>query len=429
MVAARIVLVISVLLELGTLTFLRRLLGSLYNPWVWTLAGIATVVSGGYLLLRHRAAVRPSILPEGRYRRLLITYSMTGAALLLAAAWLHDIYLEYPVDPLRSDIVPSIELYVKRLLAGEYAYQLLEFPGWTVFPNYLPLRWLPYVLAEWAEVDYRWVALWGFAAAVYWYQYRLASQALTLSEVGLKGALPVAVLLLLLDDNPSGYGQAVELLIVAYHLILADSLFKQPWYVAVGLLLCLLSRFGFVFWVPIYAVAFWMERGWRPTLQVVGIVVAGVLVIYVIPFLSQDWSAFLEGMQYYGKSSLAEWYRQGWQPEGAVPFHLSTGMSFSYYFYTYGSGDEVARYTLERTAHLWSCVGFMLLGLAGLWVARRRGWSLRYYVLLALKAYFIVFYGLFYAPYLYLYVVPFFVSVAVLWQVRLGPLPGVGEEE
>ena len=102
------------------------------------------------------------ITPKGNSfpRNLALVSSIFALGVFIVGKLYASIQTQFPVDPdgHGSDIIPSLYLYVKRFLAGEFAYQPLEFDGWTVLPTYFPMMWLPYCFSEILKIDYRWTA-------------------------------------------------------------------------------------------------------------------------------------------------------------------------------------------------------------------------------------------------------------------------------
>ncbi len=149
---------IGLLLELGLQTFWMGKLGPYLSPVVWLVAGILSC--GTALLL---VGFKKSPLPVSRdyyqrYNNALLVLSVTLFSALTIGTFLAVIFQKYPSDPMGSDILPSLEFYVKRFLGGEKVYQPMPFPGWTVLPTYFPMLWLPYTFSELLQIDYRWTA-------------------------------------------------------------------------------------------------------------------------------------------------------------------------------------------------------------------------------------------------------------------------------
>ena len=407
---------LGLLLELGATTWWKDAVSVYLNPVLW-LAGGLLVAIGGFHLLRTRSATSapgPSPTPTTDF----VTPALFVALVAYAAYRMAGIFAEFEPGPLASDIYPSLQFYVQRLLAGETVYAPMEFPGWTVLPTYFPMMWLPYVPAEVLGFDYRWCAFGAFVGVWGLYVWRLCKSTQNQARRLLLTAFPFVVLLSYFATERQAFGFAVELLPTAFYLLLCLTIWhRKPWIMALGIIPCLLSRYGFTFWLPFYLVVIWMERGFGTVLRTGLTVALGVLLLYVLPFLSKDWTILTDGLAYYQKTAVGQWYPQGWQAEGTPPAHLYRGLSFAPYFY-----DDVALTVEDRLArnqkwHLAASALTALLLFGGYLYGRRHRWPVRAYLLCGLKAYLVIFYSFLYVPFAYLYLLPLLLSMAILYEL------------
>ncbi len=407
---------IGLLLELGLQTFWMGKLGPYLSPVVWLLAGI--VSCGSALLL---VGFKKSPLPVSRdyyqrYNNALLILSVSLFSALTIAAFLSNIFQKYPSDPMSSDILPSLEFYVRRFVGGERVYQAMPFPGWTVLPTYFPLLWMPYLFSEILQIDYRWTAYLVFVIGIYLYNLKIVRYDSPYAETAIKALLPFLFLLAFIPHQEHVFGYAVELLPVGFYLILTLSIFNRSrLLMAVGILLCLLSRYAFTFWLPFYFLVIWMEWGFKDLLRVGLMVLAGVLAFYILPFWIKDPSILKNGLDYYAETAVGQWQPQSWQEAGDKPHHLNRGMSFAIYFYDFAGGSLEDKLAANRLVHLLACAlaaGMILLAYL---LLRKRGLNVKIYLLVSLKFYLLIFYGLFYVPFGYLYMLPLFLSFPLLY--------------
>ncbi|MCB9081137.1 MAG: hypothetical protein H6555_05455 [Lewinellaceae bacterium] len=415
----------GILLELGMQTMWMNALGPHWSPVAWFI-GASLTVAGAIGLGPGQFSLQETPWKSSltRQRNLFLVWGIVGTLSCLALPFLWETFQAHPVDPQNSDIVPSLQLYVRRLLSGQPIYAPMEFPGWTVLPTYFPLMWLPYVFSELLALDYRWTAYVLFVAVIALYTWRLHRQQLPLGELAVKAALPLLFLFTFLVWKRDVFGYAVELTPVAFYLFLAFSIGnRRPWLMGLGILVCLLSRYSFTFWLPVYGLILWADRGFKPALQTALWAVLGVLLLYVFPFLLRDPEIILNGLRYYGDTAIGQWQTQTWQAAGEKPAHLFRGLSFSAWFYDYASGEIAQRLALQRQVHLFACALTALGILGGYFWRRPKIQSVRFFLLVSLKAYLIVFYGFFYVPFSYLYMVPVFLSIALIYETS-GKPPG-----
>jgi hypothetical protein len=402
--------------ELRLFTDLRRHYGPLLNPVLFYAASVLLCVFAALYWLDRPVAPTD---PARTNRR----FPLAWLGLLLGAVQV--LYVQAPViashaiEVRSSDIIPILQVYVSRFRGGEVVYRYLTTLPYPLFPNHLPLQWLPYVPADELGIDYRWWALgilllFGFGA----YQATLARQPLGWVGFALKVALPAYVLYRLIKKDPDLYGHPVEPTIIAYYCILAASVLSRSVLLqAAGLVLCLLSRYSVVFWVPFYLWVLWREAGKRHALLVAGLTLAGVVGIYVIPFLSKDWTIFTHALSEYRIATLGEWGRTD-GPDGHPP-QLFAGVGMAAWFYTYGPAELAARISLIQRAH----VAFSVLAVAlaaGLYWRLRQRFDYRVLCLIALKFYLATFYAFIQIPYPYLTSLGLFISVFVVMMTGAG---------
>ncbi len=415
------ILITALIIELGMQTFWLNRFGYFVSPIVSIAAGLLIGVSA--LILADRDDGGKRVTDAQRINVPLWRYAVSGLVFLIAAIYcgtlLSNIMQEFPVNASASDIIPSLEMYVKRLLAGETVYKPLPFDGYEVDPTYYPLLWGPYIFSEVLQIDYRWTAYTVFLLAVFWYQYRLVRQDVSLVELIIKMLVPFVWIYLIAYNVPGTYGMAVELLPIGFYLFLGLSVFnKRPWIMALGILLCLLSRYAFTFWLPMYMLILWFERGFKTVFQTSLYVLLGVTLLYIIPFLSKDWTIITKGLEYYEKTAVGQWQTQPWQAPDSAPHHLANGLSMAMYFYSYEEYTVEDRLTYNRKIHMALCAAVALFILFGYFFFRKRGMDTQFYLLAALKIYLVIFYGFFYVPFSYLFQLPLFMSLPLLYRLR-----------
>ena len=412
------ILILGMVSELALQTFWQNKFGMYKSPVIWMISGM-TVCFAAFLLVGFK---KPGVeLSKGLPKKW--KYGLVTGLFLLGAFWcgnfMSGIFEQFPIDAKLSDIIPSLELYVKRLLAGEVVYRPLPFEGYSVDPTYYPLLWAPYIFSELANIDYRWTAYGVFLIAIFLYQMKLVKQDISIVELILKMAIPFVWVYLFTQFARGTFGMAVELLPVGFYLLLTLSVFNRNlWLMALGILICLLSRYAFTFWLPVYLLIYWIEYGFKNVFKVSLYVLIGVIGLYVIPFLSKDWTIISKGLAYYKKTAVGQWETQPWQAPGAAPHHLSQGLSLAMYFYSYEKYTVDDRLTMNRKVHIVACGITALLILLGYFYFRRKGLNTKLYLLIALKLYLIIFYGFFYVPFSYLFQLPLFLSIPLLYNIR-----------
>ncbi|MEO6133496.1 MAG: hypothetical protein ABIQ02_16770, partial [Saprospiraceae bacterium] len=73
-----------------------------------------------------------------------------------------------------------------------------------------------------------------------------------------------------------------ELVIAAYYLVLASGLVaRHIGLITAGLVLCILSRYTLVFWLPLVAIILWQKLPRRQNILIWSSVALSILLIYI----------------------------------------------------------------------------------------------------------------------------------------------------
>lgn len=399
--------------ELLLLTYWRNKFGVLLSPVLFLFSSVALAVACFKTQLDRPALPHYKTSLGAKFFLTALVGFVTGLVFLKE---LKIIIATFAIDPSFSDVIPALQVYVRRFLAGEFVYVPFSDFGWEIFPNYLPMQWLPSVAAQWLGIDYRLMAgiilLVGFAG--YW--LLVTRSANSPSELLLKALLPLAAILSLLRTDPATFGYTIEILIFGYYFILATGIFvKSPVLRAIGIVLCILSRFSFVFWLPLYFLILFFDEDRRKALYTAGWVILGIVAIYVIPFLSKDWSIFIKAQQMYSGAAVGEWLHMN---DKQQPMHLYNGIGLAVYFHKFLDWELAERI---RALRLTMIVMSVLTVLASGWVylKYRKRIDYRLFLLISLKVYLSVFYAFMQVPYIYLTALPVLLSCFMVSRVVL----------
>lgn len=414
LVSLKTVLPIALLVEVGMITFWRQNWGDYGSPLVWSVAAIL----GGLLPLIWVAINRSgteSLLSRPPIWRTAILMGLSVISLLAVATLFPPVFDKFPLTVEHSDIAPQIRILVQRFLKGEMPYRPITEWGYELFSPYMPLQWLPFSLAEIGGFDYRWVAFGVFGIAVVWMNRYIARLSLPLPMQVLIALLPAAFLWAIVHYEPTILGRTVEMLIAGYYLMLALSIFSRHDAIrALGLILCLLSKYAILFWLPLYAVSLLLYDNKKSALRIGLFVVGGILLLYVFPFMTRDPAIFFKGFAYHSKVTFNLWHPMHWQPADAKPFLLFEGMGFAGWLYDTIGGDVASKQRILAVLQYGGAI--VITALLGLWYhfQLREYLGYRIFLLLALKLYLVWFYAFIALPYKYYFIVPAVVSLIVL---------------
>jgi len=400
-------------LEVGMITFLRGRFGPHLSPIVFFVASL-TIGLGGIRLAfleRKNKSSEPYKIPV-RKRAMLVGYLTAGIGITSIA--LTSLFANYRIDVKYSDIIPIIAVMVKRLLNNEFPYQVISEWGYKAFPAYLPLQWMPFIISEVLHFDYRWTAFVVLCIALAFYGVYVLRRTASPVRIGCLWFLPFFTLLALTKYDPQAFGISIETLIAAYYLILSLTIFSQSNFLrGLGLLLCLLSRYSLILWVPLYLGIIFLSEKRKNAFVIAAVAVLGIILIYGVPFLVKKPSIFLRSHAGYTTAATVEWQVKEWQASTDKPYHLFRGIGFASFFYDYLNGALAKRLRILQIFHLAASV--MVIGILGLLFLKfKEDIDYKIFALAGLKIYLAFFYDFIQIPYSYLFIVPVFVSIPVL---------------
>lgn len=409
-------LFLLIALEILFTTFLRSTF--LSPAWNGFFLFLLSMLIGLFPFLIHtETPVSKTFLNERSKEQL--KYIWWAAIAVCFIFWARNLNL-HPVNVQESDIIPQIETLVKRHQHGSFPYSIITEWGYDFFPTYLPLTWGPFHLTEFMMIDYRYLVFAGWMLLLLVFSQKLLQQfaddvvhlyLFVLMQFIFWGYLLYADLSLM---------RTVELLIGAYYAFFLLSVEKGKWWtMGLALILCLLSRYSLVLWLPFFFLLLWKEKGISDVLKCVAVIAGGILLLYVIPFLSNDIDIFFRGINTYTIAGLGEWKGQSWQAAGEKPFQLFRGTGLAALFYDNSSAPVEQKLEQFKQIHLWASLLTVMLLAAWYWLKLRpQKMPLQLIAAASLKIYLAVFYGFVLIPYVYLYIVPLISSVFVLYYLR-----------
>lgn len=409
----RYLLVLLCCAEILLATYLMNVAGPFWSPVLFL--GTSLAIAFIYLRVRSQSATTtaPFSLPP-------VVISVGQAAVFAGSAfyiisklkyvWWYHLMYHFPEGT--SDIIPQVETLVHRFLSGEAPYNPIQFVGYQLYPTYLPLQWLPYLPCELAHKDYRWIpALAMLAASVYYFVSKRKVEGDPISRLLLPSWPLFIWILLLLNDNNS-FVFTVEGLIAAYYFFVAESTGKKNiWPLAIGISLCLFSRYSIIFWVPLCIAVLAMAGQKKNAMVVAGTAAAFLIFVYWLPFLRVDPEIFIKGYKYHTFAAYNEWNNDFSWNAGTV--YLNNGLGFTSYAIAWFPGDLHNKLALYK--NLLFAVCLLTVALLGFAFYRSRGkYDVSTYLLFSFKIYIAVFYAFIQIPYRYLFFTPLIITAALL---------------
>ena len=417
--ATRLLIYTLLLGELLLFTWYRGAWGVYLSPVALYLTGVGACVAS-YFFLRYRtwpAADAAAPVAGPSWARGLALLAAAGVGMAITTGRMQNFVRDYSISISYSDVIPALRIFVTRWLVGTEVYVPLTWEmGYLNMPTYLPATWFPFVLAERLGLDYRymaWLLFLVLAGGSYlWVLWRLRRAWATTLVLAL---LPFVAIYCMQRTDSASFGYTVETMIIGYYaLLVAGILLRSGPLLVVALVACLLSRFSLVFWVPLFFGLLFFQDSKRRALWLAGGVAMGVVVFYLVPFLSHDWGMFLRVQDSYTNAALGEWQHVN---EAGQPVHLYNGVGLAPFFYEHGTRSVLDKLLLLKKVHLIASVGVVVLAALVYWRQRGRRMDYRLYAILALKLYLATFYALVQVPYTYLAMVSVFISVYMVLMV------------
>lgn len=328
----------------------------------------------------------------------------------------NNVFLKYPIDNNYSDVYAQVLSAASWLLNGEYPYQDVVLPSYTMHNTYLPMQWLPFVIPIAFDFDPRWIpiTLWVFSivSLVYFLNFNLNTKNFiiffitTLSiVVGFNGYI---------SKNPQEYSATLELLPSSYYILLLIFIFKRSWLgIGIAMGFCLLSRFSIVLLIPFLIYYIWQYNGKHFLSKSIISALITILLLFVLPFMSQDMLLPQKIVANYDNGAAGEWRVHEWQNEGDLPYQISRGVGLSIYFRDAYLDDLLNGVKiLKRWGFALSlvCSIFFMFFLYRFKDKIDPNW----FLLAIIKIYFTVFYTFVLIPYTYLFLIPLSISVFIL---------------
>lgn len=422
----KLLIILSAFVELGLLSFLKGVFSSYTASVLLLVSGLLSGSAFLYLFFKNKGfSIPPASSPAWltvKKKMLLMGIFLIGllvSAILLSQEFKLFIIEDFYTVSDGSDVIPQIGIIIDRFLSGEFPYRWIYADDWGfhhhLFPTYLPLTWMPFILPDLIGLDYRWFAFavlgLSFALFAYYFIRRLPkfTHGLWLTLLPFLFLIP-----LIIFDHEGMFRYAVETQIVGFYLMLSLAILSGSNILrALALLFCVLSRYSLVLWIPLFLVVLLVREPKKNPFIIGGLVGLGVILLYIWPFLSQDWTIYQQGYDYHTTAAFASWELMPWQQPHELPFALYKGLGFGWWFYENLDGDLVEKVNAYRFFHAAASGGVILL-LGLLFWRIRNNIDYRIFLLGSFKIYLVIFYNFIQIPFGYLFMVPIILSLPII---------------
>jgi hypothetical protein len=313
------------------------------------------------------------------------------------------------IKPSNGDIIPQIQRFNQEFLAGRFPYTPFDDFGYRMSPTYLPAQWLPYLPSILFKFDPRLITFGVFSFTYFIFLIKIIKQNIPFLKALILLAFPIFFIVNIVEDDPNIIAVTVEILIMSYYLLLSMSLTTHTRsFQIVTLVLCLMSRFSLVFWLPLYLFILWTKDGIRPTVKFGFYIFAGAALLYG-PFLAIDPYIFTNAQAYYDTATASAWT---YTPQSE---HLINSFSFVSFFLKKGVNILENLADMKKLMLTVTPAVSIILGI--IWWRFKDKLDSILFSLCALKISLAVFYSLIQFPFTYLYVTPIILSLVICYRI------------
>lgn len=339
----------------------------------------------------------------------IIDYVIRGVKVLFGGYLIYElakfsshIFTLIPVGKEYADMMPIIQVMCQRFLRGEAIYEPIH-EIWGDAPIYLPAMWGPFVPFEFAGVDIRWGSVVGLMLSI----------VLVLEVFSIRKKHPIWLLLVfpplffwaqgLWQEQTFLIRFAEEGVVVFHYAFLGYAILrKNPYLIGIGLALCILSRYGLLFWVPFFLLFLFFSQSRKDAFIATGVALSIGIFCFLIPYGIEKFDFFTSLPGNY-----PDYARRLWAIEADNKFFATT-LGLAKFF----SAETVDFQHRLHLVSIFLAPAFMLLAF---WQLKKNNiWEGSMWGICSLKLTLTFFYNLIIVPVLYLFWVPPILSCLIL---------------
>lgn len=335
-------------------------------------------------------------------------------SIIILLPLLFPLFEKYAIAPQNSDIIPQIEVMARRFMHGEFPYAPIHDFGYELRSPYMPFHWGPFIIPESMGFDDRWwvLGIWLMVYGLFTYACIRTVKSPFIKFILI--VLPGIFIYSLLRTNFVIFSHTVEVLILSYYVLLLVALFSENiWLLGIALLTCLLSRYSLLFWAPLPFFLLLVKKDYQKLGKLMGLVAGGILLLYVIPFLSKDWTMPLQGLEHHASVSLKNWTFEAWFGPNGKPGALYRGTGLAAFFFELWPGDAKVQMSVVQNIQLFASALLLIL-FSLIYYRNRDRIQDTFYLMGSLKVMLVFFYSFLALPIDYYFIVPVFMSLGIL---------------
>ncbi|MBC7885021.1 MAG: hypothetical protein H7X99_06065 [Saprospiraceae bacterium] len=401
------------LLEFLMLSYLQSYFGIYFSPIIFFISSLGVSVVALYFSVNLSEVKKTTPTSKSVYYLFL-------PLLFVLLYFGYSVFSKQPIDYNDSDIFAQVISPSEWLLKGEYPYQTVVLPSYSMHNTYLPMQWFPFLLSVGFGFDARWIPLLAWVVTLLLFikysglQFNLTKEGRGKVAIVVIAFLSVFVIFGFIDLNSFDYCVSLELLPAAYYILFTLALLRGSWW-AIGITsgICLMSRFSIILLAPFLIWYVWKRFGWNVLWKSGATTVVFIMAIFVLPFMTKDPQLPYKILGNYDSGAVGEWRVHDWQEPGTEPYQIARGMGAAIFV------KKLYEYDIKDGVHHLKQAEIVLSLLVTLFLIyfSHRNYSFlnRDWVLLGgLKLYLTIFYTLVLIPYPYLFLLPVTVTVLLL---------------
>lgn len=257
-------LLISILIELIITLFFNKIGLNKTSSILYFFAGI--LIAFIILIKKNQNAIQTKKLNKN------IIYLIFTIIIVFFCVKLNLIFKSHPINYRYADMLSILKVMSQRFLKGEAVYTPIQEIWNGMQPIYLPAMFLPYCFAEIFNFDMRWVSV-----VVLLLSFFLIIKSIkdsNLFHLILLFCLGFFLIEILHHENYFWFVLTEEPLVYGYYILLGLALFHKNIYaISITIVLCLLSRYILLFWIPVFLLFWYHQENKKQAIQMSIIIV------------------------------------------------------------------------------------------------------------------------------------------------------------
>jgi hypothetical protein len=181
----------------------------------------------------------------------------------------------------------------------------------------MPAHWLPIGISKMIDKDVRWSGMFLLLGMIITFVYVTNKKNGPAFDQIVTALILPFILLIFYLWGAGDLFITYETPVAAFYLLLAFGLTQRNLFIATaGIILCLLSRYTMVFWLPLFGLILLHEKPLKQNIVVWVSVALALLLCYILPFLARAPEILTVGVKYHNIAAIAEWgYETSWSFE------------------------------------------------------------------------------------------------------------------